>query len=395
MKAYVIGAGVSHTAGYPLGGALFDEINRFVQGTGGDWRHGDDYSKWQEMLNWLMTDDNNPLIAEAARTGRIEHLFTILDLSKRFAVETLVDCWRAYNENDEERGAKAEAARTEFKAATSRYEECHGMLLHALESYFNYRHYLDAGEGQSARWETLERFGRILQEGDMVITFNYDSTLERVLLRQGKWSPRNGYGFDLVFQKSQVDETPLVVDSSSITVLHLHGAIGWYNKPVFRVDPKPGSGGAVSRDAFTPAPLETHVSLDNQFLCLLGFQGADASLPVPRYEENQILLRPSFLKDYEMNGAYQNPFPGLWRKAAEGLRRADEVLVIGYSLPPDDIAALTLFLASCDKDKVRIINPSVSDSSRLRNLLSMELHFEQPLSFDDWLASASDHTDQR
>jgi len=218
-----------------------------------------------------------------------------------------------------------------------------------------------------------------------VITFNYDSTLERVLLRQGKWSPRDGYGFDLEFQKSQFDATPLVLNRSAIKILHLHGATGWYSKPVFRVEPQSGSGGAVSRDEFTPAPLETPISLDNHFLCLLGVAGVDASLPTPRYEEDQILLRPSFLKDYER--PYQNPFPELWRKAGEALRQADEVFVIGYSLPPDDAPALTLFLASCDKQKARIVNQSVEDSSRLRGLISAELHLLPPVSLDEWIAS--------
>ena len=50
------------------------------------------------------------------------------------------------------------------------------MLLCALERYFSYQHYLDAGDRQSSRWDMLDRFGRTLCEGDVVITFNYDST---------------------------------------------------------------------------------------------------------------------------------------------------------------------------------------------------------------------------
>jgi len=41
----------------------------------------------------------------------------------------------------------------------------------------------------------------------VVITFNYDATLERVLLEQKKWSFSDGYGFELKFQQSRQDKT--------------------------------------------------------------------------------------------------------------------------------------------------------------------------------------------
>ena len=124
----------------------------------GNWHHRYDFSKWPEMLDWLKSNDN-PLIAESTRKGRIEHLFTVLDLSQRLSVENLADCWRA--RGDGLLVAEAEGARKGFIAATRRYEECRSMLLYALEQYFNYRHYLDASEAKSpsgTRWSVSANY---------------------------------------------------------------------------------------------------------------------------------------------------------------------------------------------------------------------------------------------
>src|SRR5437773_4839702 len=80
MRVYVIGAGVSCTAGYPLGGALLDEVDRFIRSLGHLTHRVDWHSRWPQMCEWFATN-LNLLIAESYRAGRLEHLFTILDLA--------------------------------------------------------------------------------------------------------------------------------------------------------------------------------------------------------------------------------------------------------------------------------------------------------------------------
>jgi len=176
---------------------------------------------------------------------------------------------------------------------------------------------------------------------------------------------------------------------SAVTVLHLHGALGWYKKPALREDyPLPATGGAIPPEALTPAPLYTRVALDPLFLRDLGVKAVDASLPRRPPQESQILLHPSFFKDYELEGG-STVFTDLWRQAATVLRLADEILIIGYSLPGADSASLTLLLTNCDRKKVKIVNSNKSANRRLRQLLSTDM-LGPALSFQTWLDQTPD-----
>jgi hypothetical protein len=215
--------------------------------------------------------------------------------------------------------------------------------LWALEHYFSYRHSLDLQASKGAEWDALKAFGEKLVPGeDVVITFNYDATLERVLLKQGKWSPSDGYGFDLVFQESRENKTLVSLDKSSIPILHLHGATGWYRRPTFAPGYQPrGRGGAVPVEVFGAAPMGTKISLDPQFLQGFGLSYVDACLPgtAPVSNERHVLLHPSFLKDYETDESDSHVFTNLWRIAAQVLLDADCTYIIGYSLPKADAAS--------------------------------------------------------
>ena len=57
----------------------------------------------------------------------------------------------------------------------------------------------------------------MIQAEDVVVTFNYDDSLERELRRRGLWDVSQGYGFPL--GKSG--------QPSPVLVLKLHGSINW------------------------------------------------------------------------------------------------------------------------------------------------------------------------
>ena len=387
MKVYVLGAGVSKTVGYPLAAELFQEIDRYVQNSGSLWNRFDYKNDWPKVCRRL-SKSSNSLIAEAYRRRQLEHLFTILDLVSIVRSDTLLGVLYS-NKLGPKAVAEAESLYKRVHRVTRSYQESRQILLWALEAYLQFKHHYDGQQVKAPQWEHLKAFGRKVCPGDVVITFNYDSTIERVLLGQEKWSPQDGYGFQVVFQKSNFDKLPATFGTSPVTILHLHGAVGWYKKPIFREDyPLPSEGGAIPREAFTPAPLSTKVSLDPLFLRDLGIQAVDASLPRRPPQEPQIFLHPSFFKDYELEGG-STLFINLWREAARVLRAADEIIIIGYSLPSADSGSLTLFVTNCDRSKVKIVNSNTSANHRLRQLLSKEI-LAPPQSFQEWLSKVSD-----
>ena len=152
------------------------------------------------------------------------------------------------------------------------------------------------------------------------------------------------------------------------------------------------TGGQIPPEARTPAPIETDISIDPIVLRDFGiYTAVDASMPVRPSDEYQILLHPSFLKDYagEENG--NAVFIKMWRMAAEALRSANRVVIIGYSLPPADSAAWTLLLTNCDAARTTVVNPDPSVMSRYRRLLVQHLptasEWIPPQHFVDWVAA--------
>jgi len=86
-----------------------------------------------------------------------------------------------------------------------------------------------------------------------------------------------------------------------------------------------------------------------------------------------------------------NPvFVRIWKIAAEALRSANRVVIVGYSLPPADSAAWTLLLANCDATRTTVVNPDPSVMRRYRRLLSQDLpkmsDWFPPQNFGDWVA---------
>jgi hypothetical protein len=76
---------------------------------------------------------------------------------------------------------------SEARAARARLVEC-------LNWFFSFRHHDDSKRTRTER-DYLRRHLSALARGDAVITFNWDTLVERALAEDGRWSPTDGYGF--------------------------------------------------------------------------------------------------------------------------------------------------------------------------------------------------------
>src|ERR1700733_334306 len=381
MKCYVLGAGVSKSIGYPLGAELFDEMDKFVRESGACVDRFDYQRDWPELHRWLSSNPN-PTIAQAYRTKNIEHLFTALDFAEELRSEALSSVVSARRDPklSRERSDVFEA----YDKMVEDYGRFRGILLWALEHYFSFRHSVDLEKSDDSCWDGLRAFADNLSAGDVVITFNYDASVERALLSRGKWSPKDGFGFEVVLQEANGAEKVNSWKKSDVIVLHLHGATGWYHRPFFAPGYTPQGSGAVPIEVFGAVPLETHISLDPEFLRGLGvFTSVDACLPdkLSVAAERHVVLHPSFLKDYSSG---EGALTELWRRAARALRGAERVFVVGYSLPTADSAALTLLITNLERCAARIVNPDAATKMRLAGLLRTGDNFGGTGYFQDW-----------
>lgn len=174
-------------------------------------------------------------------------------------------------------------------------------------------------------WRTREAIKRIFAPGDTIVTFNWDALLESILWSAGRWSFSDGYGFETFmapsFRRSLSRKTRSMLSRESpIKVLKAHGSINWVTTPTI------DSVALEFVDAIFGLPISNTYtySMNEEF---------------PDWPYTQrVFLAPTYMKDYSTD-----PILGEnWDRIISALKDADQVTVIGYSLPPEDAISRNL-----------------------------------------------------
>jgi hypothetical protein len=305
---YILGAGASKAVGYPLasemGGALLD----FMQ-------------KSPDM--WIRASGEF-LIDSFGKSPDVEDLITEL--------QSRVDLLK-------------NSPSPEDKAQRMRLGNSRGGLGSALREWFREIHMHPAPS-----YATFAE--KLVQPGDVIITFNYDDSLERELKRSGKWDISQGYGFPLGGMDC----------SSDVLMLKLHGSVNWLVS-VF--------GGATG-GAFIVNPhssLGDHPVIHRADLEFLGYEGFTGHT----YESGgafPCFILPGrtkeFFYDTSMGHEYAEFWDHLWSQATKAVKSCDKIVIGGYSLLPVDQRARDLLLHRPAKDtQIEIV--SGSQTERIAN----------------------------
>ena len=87
---------------------------------------------------------------------------------------------------------------------------------------------------------------------------------------------------------------------------------------------------------------------------------------------------------------YDSPWLDLqWRRALDMLRQADEIIIIGYSLPPLDFRPRVLFQAAVvDREpRIRLVAPNADDLARKNYQPYIRVRIEPvATSWQEWFA---------
>jgi hypothetical protein len=207
--------------------------------------------------------------------------------------------------------------------------------------------------------------GRLLQEEPAVITFNYDTILERAIetasgtadplpyrervlddsytvpeeelgYSRFNWNRALCYGFK--FDEVQLDQGELAPIENGRRfydhpannlhqwrILKVHGSLNWSKYAPEDRRPKPESSFRKEEAVFLLQPRW--------------------DLAQRRQHKGRVIdpviITPVLNKDSFYRSA---PFPGIWRQAGEALSRCKKLIIIGYSLPPTDFAFKRLLL---------------------------------------------------
>ena len=221
-----------------------------------------------------------------------------------------------------------------------------GRIRRCVGAYFKSIH---DSHPQAALYTT---FARIVDKGDAVLTFNYDTAIENELIREGKFRVRDGYGFSAKWDEPDCD----------VKVLKPHGSINWIGL-LFGGSTKSGQ----SNNSHGPQPF-----IDNTDLTLTGYPSRvlDNSFPGGGVNNGTpTLVLPTYEKRFSVrtsSGDEWAPFyQSLWSQAAESLQRADKIVIIGYSLPKADRMSRAVLLWSANR-RAEVLICSGSRNSSIR-----------------------------
>lgn len=208
-----------------------------------------------------------------------------------------------------------------------------------------------------------------------IVTFNYDLTLDNALYLTDAWSPIDGYGFrpSLMLGKYENLMTPQISKVSSKTLLlKLHGSLNWGirriphtdgTRPV-EISPSDYMRSLIpsgpGREQFVIGPIENNSLAD----------GIPSS---PNYYYDAVIVPPLLQKSIY----YDNPaINQVWYVATQAIARASRIVVAGYSFPPSDFEARTLFREglsspfSQTKREIFVIDPCEAVVETLSSQLS-------------------------
>ena len=296
-----LGAGASVPAGYPSMSNLLEALERNSKEHANEIKTNSDWCSFQDFKEQYRGPLKNILVS-----NNLELIFTVLDLLE------------ISNEN------KSGRAKTG--------------LINELDDYFSIKHHDSATNKENKRNYLLKGFEQ-LKSGDVVITTNWDTLAELTLFEQKKWHPADGYGFNV----SLVGSQDLSLISSDVKVLKLHGSIGWHShKPI------------------TEVYLQNVNFLDHFILAKSPILLHDPKTPVINdHLDPSVMIYPAYLKILD------NPIiQSIWEQACQALSQAETIVIVGYSLPSEDIGVRTLLLPLRERIKRSQVNVTIVDTNQ-------------------------------
>lgn len=285
MSVYVLGAGASRGAGYPLANEL-----------------GNSLLEWAEhpsANSELCVESIKELFERYGDLANLEQILTDLDdCPPGSPVESL---------SRERRGR----LRTYIRVAI-------GELFRSLR------------QGPAPSYERLAHDKA--RPGDVVITFNYDVACERELKRAALWEIGNGYGFSLNCSS---------IPPSQVSVLKLHGSANWL-EGAFK------GGRGFFQSSGNPLGLRPIISRSEFEFFGYPDGSLDSEAPGGSFGALPAMILPTlnkrFYEQTSVGRELESFWEDLWAQAKWALKSAERIVMIGYRMAAADEKARNLLL---------------------------------------------------
>lgn len=200
-----------------------------------------------------------------------------------------------------------------------------------------------------------------------IITFNYDLMVERALDEIASNNGNEIFQFPTCYRLKDITSVtpingqPQFVNigqpHQGVDILKLHGSMNWLSVHTSD-EPKP-------RTLFAPN-REVHVADSPMITWNLNWKRNKRKMYM-----KPIIVPPVSGKRGMMHRCFEKP----WKLAGERLRRADRIVVAGYSCPPLDIEARMLLSESFrknDSKKLYVIDPNAESAAKFVDICGVD-----------------------
>ncbi len=244
-------------------------------------------------------------------------------------------------------------------------ERAETMLKRALAEYL----WRFTREPTSAVRTLVAFLEKVVRPGDVIITFNWDLTVERASTLCGAAT-----SYDLEYSYSGAATLERAKRQRQIFLLKPHGSIDWFTEGQARSVPS-----AAPNDFVRVGP---GLMAYNSFR-LRPHHHMSGHVPV--------IIPPTPFKEFRFKALRE-----IWRGAFRALRKAETVYVLGYSLPREDqfarfvLRRVFRLVAKRNRDpEVIVVNPEESVRETFTRVLGPELKVVfKKMRFERWLELA-------
>ena len=182
-----------------------------------------------------------------------------------------------------------------------------------------------------------------------LLTFNYDSLPEILLLAEGTWNPEDGYGVPV--QVSYPSAKIINKYKSLRPVIHLHGSLCVYSV-AFDLKRQDESGIDMLKYKKEPDFIFDPDRLGN---CFVPFK------PALHFGYKNVLGRVIAPIPNKAKGLKKDFIKSIYRKAAEFLHSVVQIIVIGYSFNKYDHVSYAPLLAEAACRKILVVAPNADN----------------------------------
>lgn len=212
-----------------------------------------------------------------------------------------------------------------------------------------------------------------------LLTFNYDSLTEILLLAERSWCPLDGYGVQVEAHRKTIRRGKQPVEMSLRPILHLHGSLCVY-PATFYIENRPGPEPDMLRFDRPPRFIFDPDAIGH---CFFPFEQIPPGVTYTHVVDRVIAPIPN--KAEGLKGEF---IEAVYSRAVRFLGTASKMISIGYSFSPHDRHSYAKLLDAAAEKPVVLVAPDAASVIERLSYEYPEIRWAaHSMSFKEWVSN--------